>query len=130
VELIVVTEDDALKKTLLEEESIVRTLGGIAGISFSDGPAEREGLGHGVGDGFEVFLSLAGLIDVDAERTRLGREVEKTRSRIDQLNRKLENPAFLGKAPPAVVEKSRNELDSLDAQLAKLTQSLAQLHGN
>ena len=130
VELTVVTGDEALKKALREEEIVVRTLGGIAGISFSGGLTEREGLGHGVGDGFEVFLSLAGMIDVDAERTRLGREVEKARSRIDQLNRKLENPAFLGKAPPAVVEKSRQELGGLETQLTQLSESLEQLAGN
>ena len=124
------TTDAALKKALIGEETIVKTLGGIEKISFADSFKEREGHGHGVGKDFEVFLSLAGLIDVNAEKTRLGREVEKTRSRIDQLNRKLENPSFLGKAPPAVVEKSRDELGGLEAQLTKLNQSLEQLLGN
>jgi valyl-tRNA synthetase len=82
-----------------------------------------------VGDGFEVFCSLAGAIDVEGERQRLGREVEKTRTRIDQLNRKLANPAFRDKAPAAVVETSRAELSSLESQLAKLRESLGQLGG-
>ncbi len=90
----------------------------------------REGYGHGVGDGFEVFLSLEGLIDVEAERQRLGREMEKTRTRIDQLASKLDNPAFLDKAPRAVVDRSRAELDALQAQLAKLNESLTQLPGS
>jgi valyl-tRNA synthetase len=97
------------------------------GSKYIDAHTKEPGEAHGVGAGFEVFLSLAGLIDVDAERQRIGKELEKTGARIRQLAGKLDNPAFLDKAPPAVVEKSREELSALRTQLAQLNESLAQL---
>ena len=45
----------------------------------------------------------------------------------EKLAAKLENPAFLGKAPAAVVEKNRRELTTLEAQLSKLSESLERL---
>jgi valyl-tRNA synthetase len=109
------------------ERPTVLALAGIGRLEFAARFAGREGYGHGVGAGFEVFLSLAGLIDVDAERQRIGKELEKTGARIRQLAGKLDNPAFLDKAPAAVVEKSREELSALQTQLAQLNESLAQL---
>ena len=127
IDAAVVTRDEALRELIAGEEATIRLLADVGELTVLDHWEETEGHGHGVGDGFEVFLSLAGLIDVGAERTRLGREVDKTRSRIDQLAGKLENPSFLDKAPPAVVEKSRGELLGLQAQLEKLNTSLEQL---
>lgn len=127
IDAIVVTRDGALRGLIAGEEATIRLLADVGRLSVLDRWEEREGYGHGVGEAFEVFLSLAGLIDVGAERTRIGREVDKTRSRIQQLSGKLENPSFLDKAPPAVVEKSREELHGLQAQLEKLDESLEQL---
>jgi valyl-tRNA synthetase len=142
VDLIINHHDPFLGAVFNESSTIIITLGGIRNIEFAgkhipdgvgskyvDAHIRKPGEAYGVGHGFEVFLSLAGAIDVESERQRLGREVDKTRTRIDQLNHKLENPAFRDKAPAAVVDKSRAELTSLEAQLAKLRESLGQLGG-
>jgi valyl-tRNA synthetase len=129
IDVTIVSEDGTLPAVIERERPMVVTLAGIGQMDFATRFAEREGYGHGVGQGFEVYLSLAGLIDVDAERTRIGKELEKTEARIRQLAGKLDNPAFVDKAPPAVVEKSRAELAALESQLAKLNESLTQLPG-
>jgi len=129
IDVTVVTGDQAFRDLIDQEATVFTTLADIGSIAFAESFGEREGYGHGVGEGYEVFLSLADLIDVDAERNRLGREVDKTRSRIDQLARKLDNPKFVDKAPPAVVDKSRDELAALEAQLSKLNDSLTHLPG-
>ncbi len=127
IDVTLLTGDPALRRAVESEQPMVVTLGGIGRLDFVASFSEREGYGHGVGNGFEAFLALAGQIDVDAERQRIGREVEKTEARIRQLSGKLENPAFRDKAPPAVVAKSREELSALQSQLAKLNESLTQL---
>jgi valyl-tRNA synthetase len=127
IDVVLVPQDDTLRDAVQAERPTVLALAGIGRLEFAARFAGREGYGHGVGAGFEVFLSLAGLIDVDAERQRIGKELEKTGARIRQLAGKLDNPAFLDKAPPAVVEKSREELSALRTQLAQLNESLAQL---
>ena len=109
------------------EREVIDSLAGIAELTLADAFEKGEGYGHGVGDGYEVFLSLAGLIDVAQERTRIGRELERTQGKIGKLTAKLENSNFLEKAPAAVVEKNRAELATLQTQLAKLNEGLSQL---
>lgn len=129
VDMVVVAKPE-LTDLLREETVIFNALATIDKLELQEQFTQREGYGHGVGDGFEVFLSLAGLIDVASERNRIAKEMEKTQARITQLSAKLENPAFMGKAPEAVVSKSRDELAALEAQLGKLSDSLSQLPAN
>jgi valyl-tRNA synthetase len=56
-----------------------------------------------------LYLPLAGLIDVDAEKARLTKEVEKVQAEIDKVEAKLKNPAFL-KAPANVIDEHRQRL--------------------
>jgi valyl-tRNA synthetase len=57
----------------------------------------------------EVFLPLAGLVDMDEERLRLQKDLAEARSQIERLE-KLLNSSFAEKAPPAVVQKEREKL--------------------
>jgi valyl-tRNA synthetase len=62
---------------------------------------------RGVVRGLEVAVPLAGLLDFDAERTRLVKELRKIDAELDARNRKLANESFLERAPADVVEKER-----------------------
>ena len=70
--------------------------------------------------GAEVFLPLAGLIDLDKERQRLVREADRLLSELDHSRKKLHNQDFLGKARPDVVERERHRLVELEETLDKL----------
>jgi len=72
----------------------------------------------------EIFLPLAGLIDVETERKRLERELEKVIRDFDQSMRKLQNEDFLGKAKKDVVERERTRLESLGVTKEKLERNL------
>ena len=58
----------------------------------------------------DLFLPLEGLIDVDAEKARLTKELAKTATEIERSEQRLNNPAFTQKAPPTVLEDHRNRL--------------------
>jgi valyl-tRNA synthetase len=58
----------------------------------------------------DLFLPLEGLIDVDAEKARLTKELAKTATEIERSEQRLNNPAFTQKAPPAVLEDHRKRL--------------------
>jgi len=75
----------------------------------------------------ELFLPLAGIIDADAERKRLGGELDKVRSEIEKVSRKLETPTFVENAPAAVVEEHRSRLGSWRDRLATLEKSIEAL---
>jgi valyl-tRNA synthetase len=62
---------------------------------------------RGVVRSLEVAIPLAGLLDFDAERTRLTRDLAKIVAELDARNRKLANESFLERAPAEVVEKER-----------------------
>jgi len=62
---------------------------------------------RGVVRGYEVAVPLAGLLDFEAERTRLSKELRKIDAELDARNRKLANESFLERAPADVVEKER-----------------------
>ena len=55
----------------------------------------------------EVYLPLAGLIDVAAERARLSKELEKVQAEITKVDAKLASETFVNSAPAAVVEEHR-----------------------
>ena len=66
-------------------------------------PAARSALG-------ELFLPLDGLVDVDAEKARLQKQLGKIASEIEKVNAKLNNPKFVEKVPEEVLRESRDRL--------------------
>jgi len=74
----------------------------------------------------EVFLPLAGLVDVSEERSRLEKDLESITIQIQRLEELLSSP-FAQKAPPAVVNKERDKLTSYQETAAKLKAQLAAL---
>ncbi len=66
--------------------------------------------------GIEIFVDLAGLIDLDAEIARKKDEVARLDTRIAAQRKKLANENFVQRAPAAVVQKERDTLRDLEAQ--------------
>jgi len=77
--------------------------------------------------GMEIYVDLAGLIDVEAEIARKRDDLAKVESRIAAQEKKLANPSFLQRAPAAVVEKERAALAALEGQLAAAQAALEKL---
>ncbi len=77
--------------------------------------------------GCDVFVDLAGLVDVAAEIKRLEKEQEKTVGFIEAKRRKLADQTFAARAPEAVVAKERAQLAELEDKLAKGHAALADL---
>lgn len=74
-------------------------------------------------------MPLAGLIDMAAERERLGRESAKLAQEIERLAARLGNEGFTAKAPPAVVGRERARLAEITAARDTLLAQLAALGG-
>jgi valyl-tRNA synthetase len=69
-----------------------------------------------------VLLPLAGLIDVDAERARLDKEIKRVQAEIGKCQGKLGNATFVDNAPAAVVDQERRRLADWSHQLDSLTE--------
>ncbi len=86
-------------------------------------PANALGL---VGD-LKVMVPLAGLIDIEAERARIAKEIERKRSELKRVEGKLGNEKFVQNAPPAIVEKERTRATDAQAALEALQAQLDSL---
>ncbi|MDR1025815.1 MAG: hypothetical protein LBL47_00295, partial [Lactobacillus sp.] len=74
-----------------------------------------------------ILISLDGIVDFEAERARLNKELEKLDKDLEGYKRKLENPSFVDKAPPAVVEEEkRRQTEALDKK-EKVLQALEKI---
>jgi valyl-tRNA synthetase len=77
--------------------------------------------------GIEVFVDLADLIDLDAEIAKKKDDLAKLEARIAAQKKKLSNENFIQRAPAAVVEKERAQLESLLKQHAVVVKIIAAL---
>jgi valyl-tRNA synthetase len=79
-----------------------------------------------VGD-LSILIPMAGLIDKEAELTRLNKAIDKLEKDADRTRGKLSNEKFVGKAPEAVINKEKAKLVDAESALAKLAEQKAQI---
>lgn len=77
-----------------------------------------------------LLVPMAGIIDVEAEKARLGRLRERGNTDLERVRARLENPDFVNNAPPAVVTNTRQQLADLEMQLSQLDEQMARLAGS
>ena len=75
----------------------------------------------------KIFMPLAELVDLDAERARLSKELEKAQKQVEGQERKLLNENFVSRAPEQVVATERERLEKAKALVENLTESLKNL---
>ncbi len=107
----------------------IRRLARLSGLAPLDGAA-----GEPVGGAAQAILGeatlvmpLAGMIDIPAERTRLGRDLARAAEERTRLERKLDNPGFTGRAKPEVVDETRERRDAARREEERLTAALQRL---
>jgi valyl-tRNA synthetase len=74
-----------------------------------------------------IYLPLAEMLDIEAERARLAKELSAARAELARAEGTLARPGFLEKAPPAVVENERKRLSAAQEKVARLEARLAAL---
>jgi valyl-tRNA synthetase len=80
-----------------------------------------------VHEGATFALSLAGIIDIEAERARLTREIDKCASEIETIDKKMANKSFVERAPAEIVEENRERRVGFVERQEKLALALKQL---
>ncbi|MEA3344905.1 MAG: valine--tRNA ligase [Chloroflexota bacterium] len=70
--------------------------------------------------GVECYLPLAGMVDLEAERKRLARELDEMTELISRSEQLLDNEEFVAKAPAHVVDREREKLAQNEARKSKL----------
>ena len=79
-----------------------------------------------VGD-MKVLIPMAGLIDVDAEKARLTKEIDKAEKELGRIRGKLSNENFVSRAPEAVVAKEKEKASALESSVASLKEQITNI---
>lgn len=69
---------------------------------------------------YQVYLKIEGLIDVEQEKAKLNKEIERTEGFMASINKKLSNEKFVNNASPDVVENEKKKLEDSKQKLEKL----------
>ena len=77
----------------------------------------------------ELHVPMDGVIDVEAERTRLNKDLAKLKAEVGRLQVKLANPNFADRAPADVVSAERNKQIAAEDSLSKVEAQLERLEG-
>jgi valyl-tRNA synthetase len=126
VPMIVWAADEAINARAKRQQAVIQRLARIDEIRLTN-----IGVGSAaaqiVVDGVTYVLSLEGVIDVAAEKTRLAKGAEAAEKEASGLAGRLNNPAFVEKAKPEAVAKAREDHAAKAAEAERLRAALARL---
>lgn len=124
--IMLVSED--LREVVAHNDSYIKLLGGIDNLELRPLNGEKpENAMAAVVTGIEVYLPLAGLIDVEKETQRLSKELAAMEKDLQRAGGKLNNTGFLAKAPEDVIAKERAKYEELSGKIEAVKKRMAYL---
>ena len=124
--IMLVSED--LREGVAHNDSYIKLLGGIDNLELRPLNGEKpENAMAAVVTGIEVYLPLAGLIDVEKETQRLSKELAAMEKDLQRAGGKLNNAGFLAKAPEDVIAKERAKYEELSGKIEAVKKRMAYL---
>ncbi|RUO29445.1 valine--tRNA ligase [Aliidiomarina sanyensis] len=125
--VLIANADDTAQRRLEQNESFLAALAKLESITFltstDDAPASATAL---VGR-MEIHIPMAGLIDKDAELSRLAKAIEKAQGDLQRVSGKLQNENFVSRAPAEVIAKEREKQAEAEETLRQLQQQHARI---
>ncbi len=118
ISLKLITADPA---GLSEAETYLKRLAGADKVELATivGTVNKSDV-HLICSGVEAYIPLSSLIDLQKERERIDKEIQRVQGDVLRAEGKLNNAGFIAKAPEAVVAEERRKLDSAKDMLGKL----------
>ncbi|MFV9931421.1 MAG: valine--tRNA ligase [Francisella endosymbiont of Hyalomma asiaticum] len=116
ISLIVKDVEDKDKEYLAQTEGFIKALARINNIEFNDNPPTSLSQ---IVEGLELNIPLAGLVDIEAEKARLDKELNKLKGEVTRVKKNLSNERFVSNAPEAVVAAEQEKLAKYQDLYAK-----------
>lgn len=116
-------------QTLQENVALLTRLAQLDGNAIAIAatlPAPEKAITLAIG-GVTIYLPLAGLVDLEAERKRLQKEIENLDKQAQRIEGLLGNPGFTNKAPADVIERERAKVTELKEKRGQLAERLSEL---
>ena len=127
IEMLIRFENTTKETVIQKYQGYFQRLGRVVKIQTHHLMERPKHAATAVVEGGEIFIPLEGIIDLDAERLRVQKELEHVASMVVSTEKKLENESFVARAPKEVVDKEREKLEHFKGTLEKLRKNLAAL---
>ncbi|MXZ80737.1 MAG: valine--tRNA ligase [Gammaproteobacteria bacterium] len=127
VPLLLSGADGADREMMERNRRYLDTVGRLLSMDVLDPEENEPESSVTIVDSMRLLIPLEGLIDRQAERTRLKKELDRIDKEILRIGHKLDNPNFLNKAPAAVVEKEREKLSACQREKQELSLQMTKL---
>lgn len=127
IDLLVNAKDADTAKALEDNEWIFRKLQAIGEFEVEVEITKPETSASAVVDGTELFVPLEGLIDLDKERKRIQKEIDRLEGFLKSIEGKLNNDGFVNNAPDDVVQREHDKKEDTETNLEKLRSILEEL---
>lgn len=117
------------QKLLEENREHILTLGRIEKLEIGLKLKKPTSSATAVNKDFEIYIPVEGLIDVEQERKRLEKEIDRLKNLLVGVERKLSNEDFLKKAPSSIVQKEKTKKQDYEKVIERLEKNLEGLVG-
>jgi valyl-tRNA synthetase len=113
------------KAKLVEEQvEVIKFLSGLGELEIEKEGEKPDQSAGTVVEKVEIYLPLAGMVDLGKEKERIKKEIEEVKKYIATLEKKLSNKEFVDRAPKPVVEAEKGKLDGAKEKMGKLEEQL------
>lgn len=107
--------------------SLIKKLANVENIEVGLDIEKPSSSSVGVVSGMEIYVILEGLVNFDAERARLQKELDSAKKDAAKFEKKLCNPGFLNNAKPEIIEKDKKKLQGLKESIDRLNSQIQEL---
>ena len=118
---------EADERRAAEHAPLLERVGRVESVTLLAAGEEPPAAATALLDETRLLVPMKGLIDVDAERKRLGKQVQKIQADLDRSRAKLGNPNFVNNAPADVVTKEKQRAADFERQIGQLGEQLEKL---
>jgi valyl-tRNA synthetase len=126
-DLLIRAESPEVRRVVEANRAILADLARVGALTLGADVARPPESASAVLKDAELYVPLKGLIDLDLERTRLQKEIDRLTGAIAGIDTKLANAGFIAKAPPDVVERERQKRAECETGLSRLRENLKAL---
>ena len=102
-------------------------MSGIEDLTVADGAEKPAGSAAAGLSHLEIYLPLGGIVDLGAEKERLGKEIEKLSMECGKIGKRLEDKKFIQRAPADVVAREKERFGEMEDRWKRLESILEDL---
>lgn len=128
-DLFIRVNEPAFGKLLEEHIEYFRSLARVENLVVGTDVKKPPLSASAVISGAEIFVPLSGLIDLEAEKSRLQKDLTSLKDAHEKLSKKLANADFLANAPKEIIDKEKAKKEDYQERIFKLNRNLEQILG-